>query len=116
MCILRKDAPRTCRYIYAVYWSITTLATVGFGDFTARNVTETVWSTVYMFYNLGLSAYILGSFTLIVIRGDEQVGKYQAKCSNLKDYAKLNGLPKVRPQSDSPDVASACSIEPYATT
>lgn len=32
----------SCRYIYSLYWSITTLATVGYGDFTAENVPETV--------------------------------------------------------------------------
>ncbi len=55
-----------------------------------------MWAVLYMFYNLGLSAYILGSFTLIVIRGDEHVGAYRAKCSNLKEYSAQNSIPNVR--------------------
>jgi len=60
-----------------------------------------VWATVYMFYNLGLSAYILGSFTLIVIRGDERVGIYRGKCSNLREYSAQNRIPKARARQQS---------------
>lgn len=91
--LLIKSTPFE-RYIVSVYWSITTLATVGYGDFTARNIPETAWALVYMFYNLGLSAYILGSFTLIALRSDEQVNAFRTKCSNLKDYANSNSIPK----------------------
>ncbi len=54
-----------------------------------------------MFYNLGLSAYILGSFTLIVIRGDERVGIYRGKCSNLREYSAQNRIPKARARQQS---------------
>ena len=55
------------RYIFALYWAITTLATVGYGDLSAANPAEAVWATIYMFFNLALGAYVLGTITLIVI-------------------------------------------------
>ena len=45
---------RAPRYIYSLYWAITTLATVGYGDFSAANPAEALWATVYMFFNLAL--------------------------------------------------------------
>ena len=42
------------RYIYSLYWAITTLATVGYGDFSAANPYEALWATIYMFFNLAL--------------------------------------------------------------
>ena len=34
----------------------------------AQNIAETVWATFFMFLSVALSAFIIGSFTLIVIR------------------------------------------------
>jgi voltage-gated potassium channel Kch len=55
------------RYAYSLYWAITTLATVGYGDFSAANTPEAVWATIYMFFNLALGAYVLGTITLLVV-------------------------------------------------
>ena len=42
------------RYMYSLYWAMTTLATVGYGDFSAANPAEALWATGYMFFNLAL--------------------------------------------------------------
>ena len=49
------------RYFISLYWSMTTFSTNGYGDFTSQNEAEVVWSICYMMWNLGLSAYILGT-------------------------------------------------------
>ena len=90
-----KDLP--CRYIFALYWAITTLATVGYGDFSAANPAEAVWATIYMFFNLALGAYVLGTITLIVIKHDERTGRYRDLITHLKDYIRVNEIPPVRP-------------------
>jgi hypothetical protein len=83
------------RYIFALYWAITTLATVGYGDLSAANPAEAVWATIYMFFNLALGAYVLGTITLIVIKHDERTGRYRDLTSNLKDYIRVNEIPPV---------------------
>ena len=40
---------------------MTTFSTNGYGDFTSQNEAEVIWSICYMMWNLGLSAYILGT-------------------------------------------------------
>ncbi len=84
-----------CRYIFALYWAITTLATVGYGDLSAANPAEAVWATIYMFFNLALGAYVLGTITLIVIKHDERTGRYRDLTTHLKDYIKVNEIPPV---------------------
>ena len=54
-------------YTYAVYWSITTLATVGYGDLHAVNPGEMAFATCYMLFNLGLTSYIIGNMTNLVV-------------------------------------------------
>lgn len=74
---------------------MTTLATVGYGDVHAVNVYETMWATFYMFSNLALTAYVLGSITLIVLKGDERVGRFRDRSNNLKAYSIANDIPPV---------------------
>ena len=54
-------------YTCAVYWSITTLATVGYGDLHAVNPGEMAFATCYMLFNLGLTSYIIGNMTNLVV-------------------------------------------------
>lgn len=55
------------RYIYSMYWSITTLTTVGYGDLHAENATEMIFDFFYMLFNLSLTAYLIGNMTNLVV-------------------------------------------------
>ena len=57
------------RYVTSIYWSITTLTTTGYGDLHAENPREMLFSTCYMLFNLGLTAYIIGNMTNLVVQG-----------------------------------------------
>ncbi|TVU22842.1 hypothetical protein EJB05_32562, partial [Eragrostis curvula] len=57
------------RYVTAIYWSITTLTTTGYGDLHAENPREMLFSTCYMLFNLGLTAYLIGNMTNLVVQG-----------------------------------------------
>ncbi|BDA49938.1 probable potassium channel AKT2 [Coccomyxa sp. Obi] len=106
------DLPLQVRYVYSLYWAITTLATVGYGDFSAVNTAEAVWATIYMFFNLALGAYVLGTITLLVVKHDERTGRYRHDLfltekmlytpqtgifwdlsTNLKEYINVNEIP-----------------------
>lgn len=52
-----------CRYIWSLYWSITTLATVGYGDLHAYGPIEAGFILIYMLFGIILNAYILGKQT-----------------------------------------------------
>ena len=53
-------------YTYAVYWSMTTMATVGYGDLHAVNTGEKLFSIFFMLGSMGLSCYVIGNMTNLV--------------------------------------------------
>ncbi|KAG6483573.1 hypothetical protein ZIOFF_060221 [Zingiber officinale] len=57
------------RYVTAIYWSITTITTTGYGDLHAENTREMLFDICYMFFNLGLTAYLIGNMTNHIVHG-----------------------------------------------
>lgn len=45
------------------------MTTVGYGDMHAVNSLEMIFITLYMLLNLGLTAYIIGNMTNLVVEG-----------------------------------------------
>ena len=52
------------RYLLALYWSFTTMATVGYGDLTGNSAAEYIVCCLYMFANIFLTACALPYRTL----------------------------------------------------
>ena len=62
-----KEQSLWSRYVISMYWSITTLTTVGYGDLHPVNSREMIFDIFYMLFNLGLTAYLIGNMTNLVV-------------------------------------------------
>ncbi|TVU41681.1 hypothetical protein EJB05_15224, partial [Eragrostis curvula] len=82
------------RYVASMYWSITTLTTVGYGDMHAVNAREMVFTTVYMLFNLGLTAYLIGNMTNLVVHGTSRTRKYRDTIKAATSFALRHQLPE----------------------
>lgn len=67
------------RYVTSVYWSITTLTTVGYGDLHPVNTREMIFDIFYMLFNLGLTSYLIGNMTNLVVHGTSRTRKFVSK-------------------------------------
>ncbi|KAK3161417.1 hypothetical protein QOZ80_1BG0076860 [Eleusine coracana subsp. coracana] len=81
------------RYVTSMYWSITTLTTVGYGDLHAENTREMVFNIFYMLFNLGLTAYLIGNMTNLVVHGTSRTRKYRDTIQAATSFALRNQLP-----------------------
>ncbi|XP_020277279.1 potassium channel KAT3-like isoform X1 [Asparagus officinalis] len=79
-------------YIYAMYWSITTLTTVGYGDIYAANTGEKVFNILYMLFNMGLNSYVIGNMTNIIVHGASRAIIMRDTIREVSRYANKNRL------------------------
>ncbi|XP_073225458.1 potassium channel KAT3 isoform X5 [Cicer arietinum] len=81
-------------YTYSMYWSIVTLSTVGYGDLHAENTTEKVFNIFYMLFNIGLTAYIIGNMTNLVVHSSVGTFAMRDAFNKILQYASKNRLPE----------------------
>ncbi|XP_065870572.1 potassium channel AKT2/3 [Euphorbia lathyris] len=81
------------RYISAMYWSITTMTTVGYGDMHAVNTMEMIFIIFYMLFNLGLTAYLIGNMTNLVVEGTRRTMEFRNSIEAASNFVRRNRLP-----------------------
>ncbi|XP_051135474.1 potassium channel KAT3-like [Andrographis paniculata] len=81
------------RYVAALYWSIVTLTTTGYGDFHAKNTREMLFQAFYMLFNLGLTSYLIGNMTNLVVHWTQRTRKFRDSITAATEFAKRNQLP-----------------------
>lgn len=81
------------RYVSAMYWSITTMTTVGYGDMHAVNTLEMIFIICYMLFNLGLTAYIIGNMTNLVVEGTRRTMEFRNSIEAASNFVNRNRLP-----------------------
>ncbi|XP_047308112.1 potassium channel AKT1-like [Impatiens glandulifera] len=82
------------RYVTSIYWSITTLTTVGYGDLHAENTKEMIFIIFYMLFNLGLLAYIVGNMTNLVVHSTNKTKDFRDTIQAAVNFARRNHLPR----------------------
>ncbi|XP_056684370.1 potassium channel AKT2/3 isoform X2 [Spinacia oleracea] len=81
------------RYISAIYWSITTMTTVGYGDLHANNTIEMIFIIFYMLFNLSLTAYLIGNMTNLVVEGTRRTMEFRSSIEAASNFVSRNRLP-----------------------
>lgn len=81
------------RYITSMYWSIVTLTTTGYGDLHAENPREMLFDIFYMLFNLGLTSYIIGNMTNLVVHWTSRTRTFRDTVQAASEFAKRNQLP-----------------------
>ncbi|CAO2842195.1 unnamed protein product [Amaranthus hypochondriacus] len=81
------------RYITSIYWSIVTLTTTGYGDLHAENTLEMIFDIFYMLFNLGLTSYLIGNMTNLVVQGTSRTRNFRDTVRACTEFATRNQLP-----------------------
>eukprot|EP00002_Diphylleia_rotans_P030169 TRINITY_DN6188_c0_g1_i2.p1 TRINITY_DN6188_c0_g1~~TRINITY_DN6188_c0_g1_i2.p1 ORF type:complete len:1264 (+),score=201.87 TRINITY_DN6188_c0_g1_i2:63-3854(+) len=88
------DKPITKQYIYSVYFCVTVMTTVGFGDITPVTDFEHVFVMFVMLSGASLYAAVSGNMANIMASLDQSAVRYRQKVEVLQEYMKYRGLPE----------------------
>lgn len=81
-------------YVTSLYFTFTSLTSVGFGNVSANTVPEKIFSIIMMILGALMHALVFGNVTAIIQRMYSRRSLYQSKWRDLKDFIALHQMPK----------------------
>uniref|UniRef100_A0A7N0VJG2 Potassium channel n=1 Tax=Kalanchoe fedtschenkoi TaxID=63787 RepID=A0A7N0VJG2_KALFE len=81
------------RYVTSMYWSMTTVTTTGYGDLHPVNTGEMIFDTFFMLFNLGLSSYLIGNMTNLIVHNTSRTRRFRDTLQSASGFAARNQLP-----------------------
>ncbi|XP_062575630.1 potassium voltage-gated channel subfamily H member 7-like isoform X2 [Saccostrea cucullata] len=86
--------PIKTRYITALYFTFTSLTSIGFGNVAPNTNAEKIFSIFAMLLGSLLSAAIFGNVSSIMLRMYQGSDDYQERVSSIKEFINFHHLPK----------------------
>lgn len=88
-----RPADGFSRYIDALYWSVTTITTVGYGDITPVTRFEKIYAIFAMLMGLGFYGFLIGNITRLLSKKDPAREHYLDNMEKLSVAVKYRSLP-----------------------
>ena len=87
--------PHFDQYLRGVYWCVTTIATIGYGDYTPNHDSNTqiIYTIVVMIFGVGMYGYIIGNVATLIANIDVARAAYQAKMEEINDFLRTKRVP-----------------------
>lgn len=85
---------RLARYVGGVYWAITTMTTVGYGDILPQNDLEKLYATVIMLMGATVFGYIVGSVSTLASDPQSVYAQTNLRLTQISNYLKEQSVDK----------------------
>ncbi|GFY39251.1 potassium voltage-gated channel protein eag [Trichonephila inaurata madagascariensis] len=91
---LHKGPPRGTMYVTALYYTMTCMTSVGFGNVAAETDNEKAFTICMMIIGALLYATIFGHVTTIIQQMTSVTARYHEMLNNVREFMKLHEVPK----------------------
>jgi len=81
------------RYLRALYWSVTTLSTIGYGDLTPLTDPQIAFTMVVMFLGVAIYGYVIGNVTSLLANIDLAKRHYLENMERLTAFMRYRNIP-----------------------
>ena len=80
-------------YLRALYWCVTTLTTVGYGDITPSTSAQTIYAMFVMILGVGMYGYVIGNVANLLANLDMARAHYLSNMERLSTFLKYRNIP-----------------------
>ena len=87
------DMDHGTAYLRALYWCITTLATVGYGNIIPTTNAQTIYAMVVMILGVGVYGYVIGNVASLLANLDRARAHYLANLERLATFLTYRNVP-----------------------
>ncbi|MDP2645861.1 MAG: cyclic nucleotide-binding domain-containing protein [Desulfobacterales bacterium] len=77
-------------YLNSLYWCITTLTTVGYGDITPVGNVQKIYTMLVMMLGVGIYGYVIGNIALLIGNLDLAKARHQEKMEQINSFMIAN--------------------------
>lgn len=88
-----EKAPVIRQYIYSLYWAVTTMTTIGYGDITPNRDVEYIVTTVIMIVGASTYAFIIGNIASLFSNLDAAQIAHKNKVEALSKFLVYHNVP-----------------------
>jgi voltage-gated potassium channel len=90
------DLPPATRYLQSFYWTITTVATVGYGDITPdrTNTLQLIYVIITQLVGVGMYGFVIGNISTVIANIDIAKTQYREKMEKINTFLKYRNMPE----------------------
>ncbi len=92
-CGIEASQP-AAQYVRSLYWTITTMTTVGYGDITPVRTAEYIASMVVMLLGASMYAFIIGNVASLLSNLDSAKADYWNRMESVTEYLRYRRVPQ----------------------
>jgi hypothetical protein len=83
------------QYIRALYWCITTIATIGYGDYYPDHDSnlQIIYTIIVQIIGVGMFGYIIGNVATLIVNIDTARADFHAKMEEVRNYMRVKHIP-----------------------
>jgi voltage-gated potassium channel len=87
--------PVSDQYLRALYWCVTTIATIGYGDYYPNHDVnlQIIYTIVVQIFGVGMYGYIIGNMASLIANLDVARANYQKKMEEINDFLRTKRVP-----------------------
>ncbi len=88
-----SDPETLTRYIKAMYWTITTLTSVGYGDITPSTNLQRLYAIVVMIVGVGIFGYVISNIVRVLANSDASRSYFMEKMDTIDAFIRYHKIP-----------------------